>query len=501
MRLFTEDFYFVGSQKPLDIKGWFKDLEDMKNPGNEKYSRFYYYYSGMPAHDMSTGEIYIWRERLDGETTEGVLEQDFIYSDGYREDEYFNYTSKAFNFFPLIRIDTLYESIEVTYSELINLINNSELKSSQTYKITDFRTTYTFKDYFTTTTKYGENEILFVSAISKNNISSIAVSLAHPNDLIIYDVTQNKIIYREDVINKIIAYFDFRAIQTVLYAPNVTEYSVSDTYTANQLVSYNDDVYKVLIDTTAGIPVTNRSYFILFPIIKDKKYIATDSTYWFLDQNSGVENLAIVNSSFIEVDMGTDEFDYYIESSKDLKLIDVEKVQIVNSDKLNLVDCSNVVINNSTNTFVISGVSSILNNTENSKILDSSIIANKLESCNIDSSSNLNIGVLKDSTIIDCSSLLIQNIENLNLYSITDTIFTYTLQFVNNVTNVIFSNQADDIVNLTCFTENKSLEIPTETTAIYSIFTRQIVQRNDNSCMLEYQDDNNDTVFFNLTIN
>ena len=95
-----ENTFFVPNQLPYDIKGFFKDLDDMRDPGSLKYSRFYYYYSGMIAIDVSTGELYIWRERRPSDG-QGVLPNDFVYLID-RENIFYDYTNKHFNFFPLV---------------------------------------------------------------------------------------------------------------------------------------------------------------------------------------------------------------------------------------------------------------------------------------------------------------------------------------------------------------------------------------------------------------
>ena len=101
---YIEQTLQVGEQFPVDIKGWFVNLEDMRDPGKTKNSRFFYYYSGMLAHDMSTGTTYVWRETQTGDK-DGVLDTDFHYE--YRRiTPLYDYTGKYFNFYPLQDTDT-----------------------------------------------------------------------------------------------------------------------------------------------------------------------------------------------------------------------------------------------------------------------------------------------------------------------------------------------------------------------------------------------------------
>lgn len=101
---YTEKTYQVSEQYPLDLKGWFKNIDDIRNPGADKYAKFFYYYSGMIAHDMETHHNYIWRESRLNEPVPGVLTTDFYYAHK-RVTPFFDYTGKYFNFYPNIDFD------------------------------------------------------------------------------------------------------------------------------------------------------------------------------------------------------------------------------------------------------------------------------------------------------------------------------------------------------------------------------------------------------------
>jgi hypothetical protein len=88
--------------------------------------------------------------------------------------------------------------ITVTYSELVNMINESELSSGSFYLISDFRTCYDRPEFYINgepklsgETMYIEGivEPIIVLATSPNTISSTAYQPAYPNDRIQYDCT------------------------------------------------------------------------------------------------------------------------------------------------------------------------------------------------------------------------------------------------------------------------------------------------------------------------
>lgn len=119
--------------------------------------------------------------------------------------------------------------LDVTYSELVYMIDEGELTPGKFYKITDFRTCYDQPDY-----DYNGTEILIgnykqasvspiiVFAISSNSLSSDAYQVEYPKDNIKYDVSfsqtevtggtaYGRIVYRKDIQGNAFDY-DFREV-------------------------------------------------------------------------------------------------------------------------------------------------------------------------------------------------------------------------------------------------------------------------------------------------
>ena len=89
---------------------------------------------------------------------------------------------------------------DTTYSELVSLINTSQLVAGKYYNITDFRTCYDQPDFdvngnpVTASETYKQAEIspIIVVAINSNSISSYAYQPEYPNDIIQYDYSFNQ---------------------------------------------------------------------------------------------------------------------------------------------------------------------------------------------------------------------------------------------------------------------------------------------------------------------
>jgi len=129
---------------------------------------------------------------------------------------------------------------EVTYSELVNLINTSGLAAGAWYQITDYQTIHYIgksiddgpAQYNDTTTTYDngsgnvttftpETENLLVMAVSTNMLSKMALSKEHPQDIIYYDYSDDEtentlrsrkgfIQYRCDTNYNLSAWYDWR---------------------------------------------------------------------------------------------------------------------------------------------------------------------------------------------------------------------------------------------------------------------------------------------------
>jgi len=71
--------------------------------------------------------------------------------------------------------------VNVTYDELVNLINTTSLVTNSTYLITDYQ-------LITDGITYGPIEPIYVTATSSTTLSEYATSSLYPDDTIIYDV-------------------------------------------------------------------------------------------------------------------------------------------------------------------------------------------------------------------------------------------------------------------------------------------------------------------------
>ena len=87
---------------------------------------------------------------------------------------------------------------EVTYSELVNMIDEDELTTGKFYKITDFKTCYDQPDYDIYKTPIAVSGSSYVAtavdpivvlAVSENSLALDAFQPSYPNDTIKYDVT------------------------------------------------------------------------------------------------------------------------------------------------------------------------------------------------------------------------------------------------------------------------------------------------------------------------
>lgn len=87
---------FTPAQIPLDIKGYFKDLADLRDLGTSD-NLAYAYYEGMVAYCIETNLRYVWREVQTGETG-GIRPTNFTYPNGHVVFDN-DYSNRNFNFF------------------------------------------------------------------------------------------------------------------------------------------------------------------------------------------------------------------------------------------------------------------------------------------------------------------------------------------------------------------------------------------------------------------
>ena len=79
--------------------------------------------------------------------------------------------------------------INVTYDELVVLVNTSGLTAEQKYLMTDFQTTH-YIGYGSETTS-GEIEPLILTAMSTSNLYAEAYSPLYPQDIIYYSINND----------------------------------------------------------------------------------------------------------------------------------------------------------------------------------------------------------------------------------------------------------------------------------------------------------------------
>lgn len=129
-------------------------------------------------------------------------------------------------------------SINVSHLDLLVLQATSSFKVGQEYRITNFRTTYLIQYYddinlvMVNEWRYGDVEVLIVTAVSPSQLSHIAYSEDHPDDIIHYKlvddiyngyntatppVNYGRITYREYPRRNIIMFQDWRQIKFRLY--------------------------------------------------------------------------------------------------------------------------------------------------------------------------------------------------------------------------------------------------------------------------------------------
>lgn len=134
-----------------------------------------------------------------------------------------------------------------TYSELSNLVNTNSLVPGQNYIMTNYQTTHNIIDGSSSTLNSSLYNIpiepLLLVASSTNGFYPEVYSTIYPNDIIKYTITntyqkkQGKswsssmgaqkgiIYYREDTINNIIAYYDWREVRFRRWRINYTDLS------------------------------------------------------------------------------------------------------------------------------------------------------------------------------------------------------------------------------------------------------------------------------------
>lgn len=174
---------------------------------------------------------------------------------------------------------TLY--IEVSYTELTNLISTSGLSEGSLYLINDYQTIYIQPDYYSpfsskpiddSMIKTGGTEPIVVLATSNNTLSINAWSILFPNDTLEYvsisedlysgNITKGKIIRRKDIVGNDFP-FDFRKVKFKRYKSfngpieTMTVFTSGSGYSDG--IAYVDDT--MVLITTLGGQITSATLF------------------------------------------------------------------------------------------------------------------------------------------------------------------------------------------------------------------------------------------------
>lgn len=178
---------------------------------------------------------------------------------------------------------------DVTYADLVALIQAEELVPGALYRISDFATVhyiidpdaeYNFPDQPVT----GPTEPLIVQALGLATLGSSAISETYPADIIrydwnpanwigdpaFYDVTDTNalipdfrgvITYRHDTLQNNSACFDFRNCRFRRFKLDVPTWSNATAYSAYDFVRHSGVLYRAVQDGTNKTPISNPKYW------------------------------------------------------------------------------------------------------------------------------------------------------------------------------------------------------------------------------------------------
>lgn len=215
--------------------------------------------------------------------------------------------------------------INVTYEELVNLINSNLLNPGLQYLITDFNTRHYIVDadgnrYFGEGNEVtGINEPLLVTASSINTIDKEAKSSLYPQDIIHYDWNPNNwlqdlsfadaddtstiiisgftgvITFRHDTLLDNYMSYDFRNVRFRRWETDTFNWDSGSTYVKHQFVNYNGWIYvSSVMNNINNIPVAGSDYWV-------KLLDLYFTTYW----NSFPSNVNGLQSSSVYADFLT----------------------------------------------------------------------------------------------------------------------------------------------------------------------------------------------------
>ncbi len=226
--------------------------------------------------------------------------------------------------------------IPIKYDDLILAINHSELKPGSQYLIIDFQTVHHILDNSTSRTgdiNIGELEPLIVKAVSVNELDKEAISTVYPKDIIYYNITSDirdiafynddespvakykgQIYFRHDTIQNVSAWYDFRNVKFRRWLVRATAWVNGSSYTAKDVVEYNNILYKCKV-THSGVstPPNNSTNWIKW-LDKTVPWSWTSDKTQFNVGNITTNNLTMSNPA----DLFT--FGDYYEHVKDISI-------------------------------------------------------------------------------------------------------------------------------------------------------------------------------------
>jgi hypothetical protein len=218
------------------------------------------------------------------------------------------------------------EAINVTYDELVNLTNTSALKPQSCYRITDYRTVHNIMDTnnMAVGINVGESEPIIVTAISKNKLSTLAISEQYPQDIIHYDWDFNNwlydysfgncyfdeggnphpssnpvsdfkgvIFFRHDTLLDNYVGYDFRNVKFRRwvysedgYTKLIQQYDPTKIYSVGDraVVPESYAVYESVVNNNVGLDVIDPNYWTLVLDLTQAKYWSnTDNGNFYID--------------------------------------------------------------------------------------------------------------------------------------------------------------------------------------------------------------------------
>jgi hypothetical protein len=205
-------------------------------------------------------------------------------------------------------IGNFIKPIEVTYADLVDLINSSSLVANQKYLITDFQTVHTIPNSSPAELNTGPVEPIIITAASSNTITGIAYSTVYPEDIMFYEVvnslesTKGRIIRREDTKKDVRLPYDFRNAKFRRWKLNPTTWT-NIGFTIANIVQYNNKIYYCLQTHSSGQqPDTATNYW--QEIIQNNQYHLSPTRTNFTVTRSSI------NGNYGSIVIPTDVNDY-----------------------------------------------------------------------------------------------------------------------------------------------------------------------------------------------